>query len=47
VLAVPAADDRPNRNSSQQPQTINLLEASVGPDLRWDLTRINHVMRTV
>lgn len=40
VLALPE-DDRSSSTS------LSLLDASVGPDLHWTLSSINHVLRTV
>jgi hypothetical protein len=46
ALALPAGerDTPPCSGSSGR---FDLLEASVGPELRWDLTAVNHVVRTV
>jgi hypothetical protein len=40
VLALPDDD-------SSSASSLSLLEASVGPELHWTLSSINHVLRTM
>lgn len=43
ILTVP--DDVSSSSSSSN--ALSMVDASVGPDLKWTLTSINHILRTV
>lgn len=41
VLSLPDDDDTSSYSN------LSLLEASIGPELHWTLSSVNHVLRTV